>query len=152
MKLAVALQERNDLNKKIVQLNYRLELNAVVQDGEKTGENPEELLEELNECYENLEDLIGRINKTNCQTITSYNNLSLTELIAKKDVLIQKINSYRSLADTASNLATRVSRSEIKILSNVDVKKIQKDIDKMSKELRLVENTIEETNWQIELI
>lgn len=152
MKLAVALQERNDLNKKIVQLNYRLELNAVVQDGEKTGENPEELLEELNECYENLEDLIGRINKTNCQTITSYNNLSLTELIAKKDVLIQKINSYRSLADTASNLVTRVSRSEIKILSNVDVKKIQKDIDKMSKELRLVENTIEETNWQIELI
>ncbi len=152
MKLAVALQERNDLNKKIVQLNYRLELNAVVQDGEKTGENPEELLEELNECYRNLEDLIGRINKTNCQTITSYNNLSLTELIAKKDVLIQKINSYRSLADTASNLVTRVSRSEIKILSNVDVKKIQKDIDKMSKELRLVENTIEETNWQIELI
>lgn len=152
MKLAVALQERNDLNKKIVQLNYRLELNAVVQDGEKTGENPEELLEELNECYRNLEDLIGQINKTNCQTITSYNNLSLTELIAKKDVLIQKINSYRSLADTASNLVTRVSRSEIKILSNVDVKKIQKDIDKMSKELRLVENTIEETNWQIELI
>lgn len=152
MKLAVALQERNDLNKKIVQLNYRLELNAVVQDGEKTGENPEELLEELNECYRNLEDLIGRINKTNCQTITSYNNFSLTELIAKKDVLIQKINSYRSLADTASNLVTRVSRSEIKILSNVDVKKIQKDIDKMSKELRLVENTIEETNWQIELI
>lgn len=152
MKLAVALQERNDLNKKIVQLNYRLELNAVVQDGEKTGENPEELLEELNECYRNLEDLIGRINKTNCQTITSYNNLSLTELIAKKDVLIQKINSYRSLADTASNLVTRVSRSEIKIFSNVDVKKIQKDIDKMSKELRLVENTIEETNWQIELI
>ena len=76
----------------------------------------------------------------------------MTELIAKKDVLIQKINSYRSLADTASNLVTRVSRSEIKILSNVDVKKIQKDIDKMSKELRLVENTIEETNWQIELI
>lgn len=152
MKLAVALQERNDLNKKIVQLNYRLELNAVVQDGEKTGENPEELLEELNECYRNLEDLIGRINKTNCQTITSYNNLSLTELIAKKDVLMQKINSYRALADTASNLVTRVSRSEIKILSNVDVKKIQKDIDKLSKELRLVENTIEETNWQIELI
>lgn len=152
MKLAVALQERNDLNKKIVQLNYRLELNAVVQDGEKTGENPEELLEELNECYRNLEDLIGRINKTNCQTITSYNNLSLTELIAKKDVLMQKINSYRALADTASNLVTRVSRSEIKIFSNVDVKKIQKDIDKMSKELRLVENTIEETNWQIELI
>ena len=30
MKLAVALQERNDLNQKIAQLKYRLELNAVV--------------------------------------------------------------------------------------------------------------------------
>lgn len=78
--------------------------------------------------------------------------MTLTELIAKKDVLIQKINSYRSLVSTASNLVTRVSRSEIKIMSNVDVKKIQKIIDKMSKELRLVENTIEETNWQNELI
>lgn len=152
MKLAVALQERNDLNKKIVQLNYRLELNAIVQEGEKTGEEPKELLEELDSCYKNLEILIGRINKTNCQTITNYNNLTLTELIAKKDVLMQKINSYRSLVNTASNLVSRVSRSEIKILSNVDVKKIQKDIDKMSKELRLVENTIEEANWQIELI
>ena len=38
MKLAVALQERADLNKKIEQLNYRLGNNAVVQDGEKTQE------------------------------------------------------------------------------------------------------------------
>ena len=47
MKLAVALQERADLNKKIEQLNYRLGNNAVVQDGEKTQETPEELLNEL---------------------------------------------------------------------------------------------------------
>ena len=66
MKLAVALQERNDLNQKIAQLKYRLELNAVVQEGEKTAENPEELLEELNKCYKKLEVLIARINKTNC--------------------------------------------------------------------------------------
>lgn len=152
MKLAVALQERNDLNKKIAQLNYRLELNAIVQEGEKSGEDPYELLEELDSCYKKLEDLISRINKTNCQVITNYNNLTLTELIAKKDVLIQKIDSYRTLFNKASNLVSRVMRSEIKILSNVDVKKVQKDIDYMSKELRLIENTIEETNWKFDLI
>ena len=109
MKLAVALQERNDLNQKIAQLKYRLELNAV-------------------------------------------DNLTITELIAKKDVLTSKINSYQSIVNTASNLVGRVSRSEIKVLSNVDVKKIQKEIDKMSKELRIVSNTIEEANWNIEII
>ena len=31
-------------------------------------------------------------------------------------------------------------------------KKIQKEIDKMSKELRIVSNTIEEANWNIEII
>lgn len=152
MKLAVALQERNDLNQKIAQLKYRLELNAVVQEGEKTAENPEELLEELNKCYKKLEVLIARINKTNCTHQTSYDNLTITELIAKKDVLTSKINSYQSIINTASNLVGRVSRSEIKVLSNVDVKKIQKEIDKMSKELRIVSNTIEEANWNIEII
>lgn len=152
MKLAVALQERNDLNQKIAQLKYRLELNAVVQEGEKTAENPEELLEELNKCYKKLEVLIARINKTNCTHRTSYDNLTITELIAKKDVLTSKINSYQSIVNTASNLVGRVSRSEIKVLSNVDVKKIQKEIDKMSKELRIVSNTIEEANWNIEII
>lgn len=152
MKLAVALQERNDLNQKIAQLKYRLELNAVVQEGEKTAENPEELLEELNKCYKKLEVLIARINKTNCTQQTSYDNLTITELIAKKDVLTAKINSYQSIVNTASNLVGRVSRSEIKVLSNVDVKKIQKEIDKMSKELRIVSNTIEEANWNIEII
>lgn len=152
MKLAVALQERNDLNQKIAQLKYRLELNAVVQEGEKTAENPEELLEELNKCYKKLEVLIARINRTNCTYQTSYDNLTITELIAKKDVLTSKINSYQSIVNTASNLVGRVSRSEIKVLSNVDVKKIQKEIDKMSKELRVVSNTIEEANWNIEII
>lgn len=152
MKLAVALQERNDLNQKIAQLNYRLELNAVVQEGEISNENPEDLLTELNECYNNLELLISRINNTNSVTKTNYNNLTLTSLIAKKDVYTLKINSLRTLVNTASNLVSRVSRSEIKIISNVDVKKIQKQIDKLSKELRLIENTIQECNWQVELL
>lgn len=152
MKLAVALQERNDLNQKIAQLNSRLNMNAVVQEGEVSNENPDDLLKELDSCYNNLEVLIGRINNTNCIVKTSYNNLTLTCLIAKKDVYIQKINSLRALVNNASNLVNRVSRSEIKILSNVDVKNLNAEIDKLSKELRLIENTIQEVNWNVELV
>ena len=40
MKLAEALQERADLNKRIEQLSTRLSVNATVQEGKTPAENP----------------------------------------------------------------------------------------------------------------
>ncbi|MBR4970400.1 MAG: DIP1984 family protein [Paludibacteraceae bacterium] len=150
MKLAEALQERADLNKKIAQLRSRLVMNATVQEGEKTAENPQELLKELNSCLENLQSLIGAINITNCKTIVK--GKSLTELIANKDCLTLKIQSYRELLDAASRLAQRATRTEIKIESAIDVQKYQNELDQMSKELRILDNTIQELNWTTLLI
>ena len=150
MKLAQALQERADLNARIRQLNGRLTNNALVQEGEKPAEDPAKLLKELNECVDRLEELIGRINLTNART--TVDGRSLTELIASKDALHTRIASYRSLLEQASRTAARATRSEIKILSTVNVSKLQKDVDEMSKELRTVENTIQESNWLTELL
>ena len=47
MKLAEALQERADLNRRIAQLRSRLESNALVQEGEKPAEDPNELWQEM---------------------------------------------------------------------------------------------------------
>lgn len=150
MKLAQALQERADLNTRIRQLTSRLTNNALVQEGEKPAEDPAKLLKELNECVDRLEELIGRINLTNART--TVDGRSLTELIASKDALHTRIASYRSLLEQASRTAARATRSEIKILSTVNVSKLQKDVDEMSKELRTVENTIQESNWLTELL
>ena len=43
MKLAEALQERADLNRAIQQLENRLSNNALVQEGERPAEDPQEL-------------------------------------------------------------------------------------------------------------
>ena len=56
MKLAEALQERADLNRRIAQLNNRLSCNATVQEGEQPAENPSELLKELDSCIDRLEE------------------------------------------------------------------------------------------------
>lgn len=149
MKLAEALQERADLNRKIAQLRNRLELNATVQEGENPAENPADLLNELDECIKRLEELIMRINLTNCTT--EIEGKTLTAHIAKKDCLTLKIASYRDLLDAASSISQRASRTEIKILSAVDVKTLQKKSDEMSKELRQTDNTIQQANWQTEL-
>lgn len=149
MKLAEALQERADINRRIEQVKRRLFNNAVVQEGEKPAENPQELLAELDLCISTLENLMYRINLTNCKTM--IDGQSLTELIAKKDCLVAKISAYRDLVSNASQLAHRASRTEIKILSTVNVKEIQQKIDVMSKELRLLDNRMQEMNWKTEL-
>lgn len=85
MKLAEALQERADLNRRIEQLRYRLNNNVLVQEGEKPLEDPAALLEELESSFTRLEWLIARINLTNCAV--KVEGRSLTELIARRDVL-----------------------------------------------------------------
>lgn len=52
MKLAEALTERKALNTKIGELRTRLEQNALVQEGDKPSEDPQELMTELNQNVE----------------------------------------------------------------------------------------------------
>ena len=47
MKLAEALQERADLNKRISDLQGRLNQNSLVQEGEIPNEDPNVLMQEL---------------------------------------------------------------------------------------------------------
>lgn len=149
MKLAEALQERADLNAKIDELRRRLGNNATVQEGEAPAEDPAELVAQLDGCIARLEELIAKINATNCATLTDKG--TLTELIARRDCLNIRISAYRDLITDASCLSQRASRTEIKIISAVDVKALQKQADEMAKELRLVDNKIQETNWLTEL-
>ena len=150
MKLAEALQERSDLNRRIEQLRYRLSMNATVQEGEKPAEEPNELIKELDACVARLGELIARINLTNAKT--EIEGKTLTELIAKRDTLTVKLNAYRDLVSGASNVVSRATRSEIKILPTVNVKKLQKQVDDMSKELRLTDNAIQQANWVNDLM
>ena len=96
MKLAEALQERADLNRRIEQLRYRLNNNVLMQEGEKPTEDPAVLLGELSECFSRLEWLISRINLTNCAV--KVDGRTLTELIARRDVLSLQAEAYSPLA------------------------------------------------------
>ena len=150
MKLAEALQERADLNRRIQQLQQRLNNNAIVQEGEQPAEDPAALLNELDRCAAQLEQLIAQINLTNCRTMVDGE--SLTVLLARRDVWKAKLSAYRDLAYSASRLGQRGTRSEIKLLSTVDVRALQKQVDQMAKQLRLLDNSIQAANWATELI
>ena len=148
MKLAEALQERADLNRKIDELRGRIINNALVQEGEKPAEEPEELINELNSALLRLGELIAGINLRNAATVAD--GRTLTELIAERDTLTLKVQAYRTAIDAASRTAQRATRSEIKIVSAVNVRKLQKEADAASKKLRETDLRIQETNWLTE--
>lgn len=150
MKLAQALQERADLNRRIQQLKSRLNNNALVQDGEQPAEDPALLLQELDSCVERLEYLMARINLTNCAT--RIEGETLTGLLARKDALTVRLTAYRDLVNTASQTARRATRSEIRILSTIDVRATQTQVDGMARELRLLDDTLQQANWLTELM
>lgn len=149
MKLAEALQERADLNRKISQLEERISNNVTVQEGEKTAEDPNALIEELDEAIQRLNFLIAAINLTNCKTIVD--GKTLTEWMADRDCLKRKAAAYQDIVRDASNLSGRALHTEIKVICAVNVREIQKKVDRISKELRLTDNKIQSANWSVEL-
>ena len=149
MKLAEALQERADLNRRIQQLQSRLMNNAIVQEGEYPSEEPQELLDELDRSVDRLEELTAAINLTNCRTL--YEGESLTALIARRDCLKLRLGILRAFLNEASQTTRRARSSEIRILSAVNVKTLQKEVDELSRDLRVLDNAIQSTNWQTEL-
>ena len=150
MKLAEALNLRADIAKRIAQLGSRLQNNALVQEGEKPAEDPDKLLTELNELLIQQEELIGKINLTNAKTV--YDGKTLTEMIAHKDCVRDKINIMRVFLDAASRTVSRGLRSEIKILSTVNVAKLRTQVDALEKDHRETDVKIQELNWSTELV
>ena len=149
MKLATALTERSDLQRKIAELNRRLTNNAKVQEGDTPAEDPAVLLQELDGCLSRLEALVARINLTNSRVVSGSD--TMTELLAHRDVLQQRLRIMRDFLDAASNRIDRYSKAEIRVLSTVSVAELQKEIDGYSRELREVNERIQELNWTTEL-
>lgn len=150
MKIAEALILRADIQKRISQLKTRLNNNAKVQENEEPAENPEFLLTELDDLISQLNDLIIKINRTN--TLSKIDGISLVELIAKKNTLSQKTGILREFIEIASQKINLYSSTEIKVFSTINVPAQQKQLDKLSKEIRETDTKLQQANWTIDLI
>ncbi|SRR5216684_4817416 len=151
MKLAEALILRADCQKRFAQLKSRLLTNAKIQEGDKPAEKPQELIRELEGVAAELVDLIKRINKTNSATVVA-NSKTLSDVLAERDVLALRRTAYNDLALSAAIAHGRLTRSEIKYVSTINVAETQKRADELAKEYRELDARIQELNWQTELI
>ena len=151
MKLAEALMLRADHQKKVEQLRQRLMRNAKVQDGEQPAEDPQVLLGELDDAIAQLTSLIQRINRANSATDFG-DNTTLTDALAQRDTLLTRRNVLSSLVQSASITHDRYSRSEVRFVSTVNIANLQRQLDSISQEYRLLDSRIQALNWQVELI
>lgn len=146
MKLAEALIERADLQRRLAQLKQRLTQNAQYQEGEAPAESPETLLAEYRQASLQLESLIVRINLANNQ-IQLENGSKMVEALAQRDRLKTEHAILIELANAATPTFDRYSRSEIKTLSAVDIQAVRKQIDELAKRHRQLDTQIQQANW-----
>ena len=88
--------------------------------------------------------------KGNSETRTESGTLN--ELLARRDCLKLRLQTYHDFLASASSLTRRATRSEIRILSTIPVPEYQKKADVLSRRLREVDNAIQSANWSTELL
>jgi len=124
---------------------------ALVQQGEEPAEDPTYLLKELAAANDRLTLLVQRINRTNAQTRID-NGETLTDLLARRDILKKQYLFLHDFATTATPKKDRFQPGQIKYLPSVSVPEIRKVADKVAAEYRVVEVKVQEVNWQVELV
>ncbi len=151
MKLAEALILRADCQKRFEQLKSRLLRTARVQEGEVPGENPQELIGELEGVANELASLIKRINKTNSSAILTGEQ-TISDALAERDVLVLRRGAYNDLALMAAVRSDRITRSEVKYVATISIAEVQKRADDLAKNYRELDAHIQEMNWKTELV
>jgi hypothetical protein len=151
MKLAEALAERKAAQEKIGELNERLQRVLLVQEGEQPFEQPAALLGELEQVAQRLEALIVAINRTNLQARVAGEQ-TLTEAIARRDVLRMRKGVIDGAIRSAGNPQYRTRGSEIKFVVTVDVAQLHKERDALAKAYRELDTAIQAANWSVDLI
>lgn len=150
MKLAEALLLRADMQKRVAALRERIVANAVVQEGDAPSEDPNALLLEATGTLADLESLVTRINRANL-VAKLPDGRSLTEAIARRDKLIQHHALLTAAAAGSRKEPDRYGVREIKWVATLDVKKLQRQLDDLAKNLRELNAAIQETNWKVEM-
>lgn len=152
MILGEALNRRSDLQKRIAQLQERVRVSVLVQEGDEPPERAEDLLAEVDSLSGELERLIADINHTNSRTLLPSGE-TLTEALARRDVLTLRQTTLRSAIRAATgDSISRYSRSEIRMVRQIRVREVQVRVDALAQEQRELDTTLQAHNWTTTLI
>lgn len=178
MRLAEALIEKKDLQARIGELQNRYTASAVIEDGENADETPADLLRSLENAMERMEDLTVSINLANNRVflplVDEHTGVTLTdeylqkhpratatastmmEGIAHRDNLKMRIGQYNGILNSIQqrNRNRRYAGEnapKMVVTEGVEASHFIKLVDRLGKELRLLDASIQATNWANDL-
>lgn len=152
MKLAEALIERANLQRRLDALKERMTANARIAEGDTPAEDAMALLAEYERNAALLLDYIRRINVTNLSAHLEP-GLSLMDAIAQRDILRKRQQAYLALANAAMGAAQRVyGQVEIRYQRVVDVAALRKQADEVAREARELDTRLQAANWSVEMV
>ena len=157
MRLAEALMERSDLQRRVESLRSRTQASARYQEGEDPAEDAAALLEEAVETVDRLAGLVTRINLTNTAARLD-DGTPLTSALARRDALRTRHVVLVDAADAASgrggggSYAPRQMRSELRQIAALAIREVRDRADDTARELRELDARIQRANWEVELV
>jgi hypothetical protein len=157
MRLAEALMERSDLQRRVESLRSRIQASARYQEGEDPAEDAAALLEEAVETVDRLAGLVTRINLTNTAARLD-DGTPLTSALARRDALRTRHGILVDAADAASgrggggSYAPRQMRSELRQIAALPIREVRDRADDTARELRELDARIQRANWEVELV
>ncbi|GAA4679294.1 DIP1984 family protein [Frondihabitans cladoniiphilus] len=154
MKLAEALINRADLQKRIEQMRSRITANARYQEGEEPSEDAAALLLEVGTLLDALEQLVVAVNLTNASTLLD-DGRTMTEALAHRDMLRSRHAILVAAADASSGSGDfggyRQLRSELRQVSALPTSQIRSQADDVARRLRELDVLVQQANWEADL-
>ena len=105
----------------------------------------------MEEVAAELTALIQKINRTNVNT-NLETGFTVADALAIRDILKQRQSIYRDLANAATVTLGRLTRSEVRYISTVSVAETRQTADRLAKEHRELDATLQAINWTTELL
>lgn len=157
MRVAEALAERADLNKRIAQLTQRIKNSARSVEGEAPDEDPAELLRQIIRLMDRRQALVAEINHRNAQEHVIYQGreITVTEALALRDQMNAHRNLLHEIANAASPDRDRYGlgrrRTELPEKAALPVKELHEEADRIARDWRELDAAIQLSNWGTEL-
>jgi hypothetical protein len=156
VKLAEALAQRADAQRRVEQLRARAVGSARYQEGEKPAEDAARLIAEAEATLDLLQSLTARVNRTNCAVRMGADG-TLTDALARRDALRARHALVTAAADAAAGrdqrgAPVRQLRSELAMLPALPVPRLRERADTLAREICELDLRIQRVNWEADLL
>lgn len=159
MKLAEALAERSDLDKKIAQMRDRAKVAARYLEGEEPPESSFILIQDTRELLARRMDLVRRINLTNAETRLVRGDghvITMTAALALREFILAERTLLTDVCNEASpgkdQFLGRRRKTELPERTDLPVSHLRVEADNLGRTFRELDSEIQQANWNTELI